>query len=344
MSKSTAKILKQGFAAMLGMCVMTSYTVPANAAALPSNLNLASTHKTVIAPTNISPTLVNVGGHAQLISPGQAITPAESAALTQILNGGAQTLNIGIRGNAVGGSLVLDPGSVLNSIAIPSHVNVLRNFAGSAMNLTGDLTNSGNFYAVSTNLATSTAAISALDLTNNRGALLTSIMPTGALASAFSGLNPNLSLSLTVANKFTNHGTISSAGDLTITGGQNLLVQNANGSLSANNITIQTTNSGSNNWLSVIGGNLLSNVLNLNAGVGTLTAAVSNITGLVNVTGTNAHVGAHGANLNLGDLNVTGDPTFWNTGTITITGSPADFGESIAILAGQDIKFDTTSN
>ena len=66
------------------------------------NFNLSSTHTAAVAP-NSQPVTLNMGGAHHVIQPGQAVTPAELVALSQVLNTGSQTLVLGVNGNAIGG-------------------------------------------------------------------------------------------------------------------------------------------------------------------------------------------------------------------------------------------------
>ena len=104
MRNSSLKILKSRFAAIMGVLVGLSQTVPAFASSLPStnNLNLSSTHKTVVAPAGMTPVDIHVGTTTQLVSAGTLLTPAEAAAVTQLLTTGTQSLVIGRLGNATG--------------------------------------------------------------------------------------------------------------------------------------------------------------------------------------------------------------------------------------------------
>ena len=89
---------------------------------------------------------------------------------------------------------------------------------GGLLNLTGDLTNLGIIYAISTNPTITSAIFSAPNISNQSGAIITSVLPTGGLAgysNAISGLN----LTFNTSNNFFNAGLISSAGSLAINAG-----------------------------------------------------------------------------------------------------------------------------
>jgi YVTN family beta-propeller protein len=208
-----------------------------------TQLNLSSTAHNFSAPVAA---IINVGGHTFSISQGQMLTPAEYVALNQVLQSGQQQLVLGAAGTAVGGIFnVSSGGGSLSGLTIPHGVTALDNSTNSGLSLTGDLSNAGRLFAFST--GGSTASIQALDVINQKGGLISSILPTGN----FGLLNTisNLGLSLNAINNFTNLGTISSAGDLSISAGNSItnsgtpsLLQAAGSvNLSGSNIT----NSGS---------------------------------------------------------------------------------------------------
>src|SRR5947209_4796209 len=96
--------------AALAFCyfVCSPLVYAAGGAVLPSNaaLDLGSTSHSFSAP-NAAAVRLNVGGHAASILPGQSITPAEYLAIMQVLNAGAQSLNLSALGTASGGHAVI---------------------------------------------------------------------------------------------------------------------------------------------------------------------------------------------------------------------------------------------
>ena len=95
-----------------------------------------------------------------------------------------------------------------------------------------------------------------------------------------------------------------------------------------------------NALLSLTGGNLAAKAINLQAGSGAIQVNVKNVTGAVNVSGGSAQFVSAATVLDLGNLNVTGDPTFFNIGNIQITGDITD-AEGLAILATGNITAST---
>lgn len=235
--------------------------------------------------------------------------------------------------------------------------------AGS-VSLAGNLTNSGSIYAVS-NTPGTTASFNSLNIFNNSGALLTSVLPSGGI-SGYSNAISNLNLSLNAVQNIVNSGTISSAGSLamsaasianqgtmaaisTITAitqqnlinagtiassagninitalaAHDLLINNTNGTLQAllGNISLNATNSDALHKLTmaICGGDLVAKCIDITNIKGNVEVDVAKIDGALNITAGAAHVTAATPTLTIGQMNLTGDPTFYNTaGDILIT-------------------------
>jgi hypothetical protein len=147
-----------------------------------------------------------------------------------------------------------------------------------------------------------------------------------------------------VTQSLTNSGLISSTGgniNISSGGANNNLTVNATGGVvqaSNGNISLnQPTNSGSGN-LTVTGGNWLSQQLNFNAGTGTIEADLGQVSGEINGTAGCAHITAATDNLQLGNIAVSGDPTYFNqTGDITIDGA-------ISVAKGADLALVASGN
>lgn len=278
-----------------------------SASSVPSNLDLSSTSATIsasqFAGSNIS---ITAGGIAQQIAGTESLTPAQYLAALQVMGGGAnaQTLVLSAAGNAVGGTFSV-PGSIagnLTALNVPTGVSAVYDFAiAQNLNLTGNLINSGNIYAVSSSQSVTSGMFSALNIVNNQGALLTSVLPTGGL-SGFSNLLSSLNLTLNAINSISNYGTISSSGSLTMTAGNSIvntsISSNVLASISAVNavnmmaanisnqgqitsalrdVLIQTTNMTNSGLIQSMRGsveirNLLQNTLSINNIAGTISA------------------------------------------------------------------------
>src|SRR6185437_9663995 len=102
--------------------------VGAAAAPASQTFNLGSTAHSQVAGAGGT---ISVAGHALAVHAGDAITPAESAALLQVINNGHQTLRLGSLGNAIGGTLSLRNDVASNSnLVIPHGVSALVNLTG----------------------------------------------------------------------------------------------------------------------------------------------------------------------------------------------------------------------
>lgn len=195
------------------------------AAQATENLDLSSQDRTVSAGSNFQQAqITRSDGSSSPIVAGQLLTPAEFVALSQVLQpGGQQTIVVAATGNAVGGSVNLAQFSNnLATLHIPQGVIAVSDAAAGPLSISGNLTNSGSLYALSTNSAITSAVISASNIFNSQGALLTSILPSGGLTgfgNAISGLN----LSLNAVNDIINAGTISSAGSLNMSAGGSII-------------------------------------------------------------------------------------------------------------------------
>lgn len=208
------------------------------------------------------------------------------------------------------------------------------------------------------------SAVSALNL-NLQAAQ--QIVNTGTISSAGS-------LSMLAGNSITNSGVLNAVNNLNLSVGagglinsgsivsqmaniniasmvsQNLLVNNTNGSMSAllGNINMATNRASSTEKLLVemIGGDYLSKELNVTNIDGAVETNINDVTGKLNISAGLAHVQTNANNLVLGKLDLTGDPTFYNTaGGISITSDidlrPVNFtapgAVALAIVASGDI-------
>jgi hypothetical protein len=179
------------------------------------DLDLSSTDSNLTAAhvVNTRPVTICVGGKPLLVTSHTHLTAAEMVAVYQAIDSGRQAIQIGVHRNAVGGSVVITSRLARNlgSLVIPQGVTVIDN--ASALTLGGSLINSGTLYAVSTDPGIRAASITATNIMNRQGGLITTELPAGGLP-GFTGATPNLSLNLTATDCMTNSGAISSAGRL----------------------------------------------------------------------------------------------------------------------------------
>ena len=190
--------------------------VGAAAAPASQTFNLGSTAHSQVAGAGGT---ISVAGHALAVHAGDAITPAESAALLQVINNGHQTLRLGSLGNAIGGTLSLRNDVASNSnLVIPHGVSALVNLTGGDdWSISGDLTNSGRVFAYGVGTVHGAGTLSAFDIYNNPGALISSMMPKGSFG--IQGIAPIFDFGLSALGDIINSGTISSSGSLSLRAG-----------------------------------------------------------------------------------------------------------------------------
>jgi hypothetical protein len=201
----------------------TAVTHGSSARSSPVNLDLTSVSATLSAGNLVKSGQVNihVGNIVRSVTGSSMLTPSELLAVYQVLSSGCQKIVLCNAGNAVGGSLNIGSqfSNYVTSLVIPQGVTAIHDVVNSAgLNLSGNLTNFGILFAVSTNPAVTAASISATNIFNNQGALLTTVVPANGLAGYPKVVN-NLSLNLNAVNNIVNSGVISSAGSLTVVAG-----------------------------------------------------------------------------------------------------------------------------
>lgn len=123
-------------------------------------------------------------------------------------------------------SQVIDASSFSSTgdLTVESGQNVVVDFsnAPSGLQISGNLINNGNLFAVSTNGQSNSANFSALNITNTVGSLFTTNLPSGGIL-GFGNALSNLNLSLTASNNVINQGIISSAGNLNVSAGNAII-------------------------------------------------------------------------------------------------------------------------
>lgn len=244
-----------------------------------SNLDLGSTDRTVTASSSLGSGTVNitVGGNTIAVGAGTMLTPAENVALLQVLNGGQQTIQIGQLGNAVGGTVNLGTSiygsSAISSLIVPQGVTAIHDFGVNGnLNLTSNFINQGNFYAVSTNTQVLDAIISAQNITNGFGGLISSALPASLnISGAISALN----LNLMAVNNIVNSGSIISSANLNLTAGNSIINALPTGILGANPL-MQAAGNLNLQAASIINqGTMISQLANINA----ITSSLNNSLG-----------------------------------------------------------------
>lgn len=183
-----------------------------------TNLDLSSPTRNVV--SNVTGN-INLAGQLRKVSAGDAVTPAELAALNQIAQSGRQSLNISASGVATGGSLNINRTSAasgaITGLVIPRGVSAFADFSQANLHMTGDLVNFGNLYGFSTSAANVVGTINASNIANHQNALISTLLPATSLLArnAIQGF----SLNLNATHDILNAGVISSAGLLNLSAG-----------------------------------------------------------------------------------------------------------------------------
>lgn len=375
-------------------CLAVAFSFPISSVAqvVDSHFDLNSTDRSNTAAVSGAVEL-QVGDSVRTVTSRDGLTDAEHIAVQQKIATGDQSILLGALGNAVGGTFNIhsDISGAIDSLVIPFGVTAIHDFGVSPqLNIIGNLSNSGSLFGISTNAAVQTGIISASNIFNQSGGLLTTVLPSGGLPGPTSPL-ASLNLSLNVVNSIVNAGVISSSGSLTAVAGGSItnVIQSVTGAASpmmtaVGNLSLQASNIvnqgllasiGSNINLSTLvsanfslvntggtlealngsinvrdalasgvldtllsGGDFIARELNLHSGCGTVTLDASDVQGTLNIFGSEAHVNSATSSLTLGDIVLTGDPTFFNSvGDVLISGDLVFHGAPLAIVAAGSI-------
>ena len=208
----------------------------------PADLNLSATTQDFLAGSlgNFHTLTIDVGGVKETVDIHSRLTAAEFVAADQVLNDGGQTITLGANGEATGGYFFLDTSLLsafngqIGDLTVTQGVQLINTF--DMVHLAGDINNYGSILMASTTAGQSDT-ISANAIINSFEGLIGSY--TGGLNGLFSA-DPILN----ALTSFTNFGTISSAGSLTISAPEiyNLSSGDHTATISAaQNINLDTT-------------------------------------------------------------------------------------------------------
>src|SRR4051812_36097682 len=121
-------LIRRSFSAVIAVCIAGSCSLAPFAAGaesnLPGNLNLGSVTRTYVEPQGTPSAQIIVGGRPVTVSAGMAVTPAEAAAVSQVLSNGVQTILLGRLGNAVGGTFVAPTANNFSAISVPHGLTI----------------------------------------------------------------------------------------------------------------------------------------------------------------------------------------------------------------------------
>ncbi len=308
--------------------------------------------------------ILDIGGKHEQVSLDSKLTAAELIAAEQVSSGGKQDITINARGIATGGYFDLNGatlsaldgaiGGPIGSLVVGRGVHAIDSLAN--LSLLGSLTNMGSITIGPVPGAKGTVVdtISAANIYNGVGGTIES--------SSVSGASTSAGITIETPGVFANSGVVTSGGALNINapsvtnsglitaqngniniangGGKgDLLVTASGGTFKTLNGNINFNQAGNNSSgdITLNGGNYLSKQVNFNAGTGTINANVDEITGVVNGTAGASHIMAATNNLNLGNICVSGDPTYYNSaGDITISGNLSG-NPDLALIASGNI-------
>ena len=233
-----------------------------------------------------------------------------------------------VQANLNANNITVSPGALIASL---NNLNLNINALGNIVNA-GTISSAGN-------------------LNLNAGGSIINALPAGVRgASPIMQAMQNVNL-ISGSGNFTNAGLIHAIGGnvniAAMTASQSINLNNLLGTIKAHDaINFRDSGYSGAGDININGGNLLSSVLNLNSGKGTVDGIVRNVNGVVNITACNSHFGATDApNLKLGNLNVSGDPTYFNIkGDLTISGDISTGGFPLALLASQNVIIDNGAN
>lgn len=166
-----------------------------------------------------------VGGTYFEVEHGQLLTPAQSMALSQIANTGAQQVILNGAGQAVGGMVTLTPtiGPIAElHIPVGVSLNSIGFTAATPFEVEGNAIVNGALYALQT-MPHTESVLNFGNLTIGSGGLLTTALP--GYAQFLPNVMESAGLTLNIANNLVNNGTIATAGTLNINAGGSIVNQ-----------------------------------------------------------------------------------------------------------------------
>ena len=238
-----------------------------------------------------------------------------------LLSGSAPVVNSPILSVLMpSGGLFSSSGLSINAVGSVFNTGTIASPGGLSITAGGNISNSGVLSGSTVNLAAQSVSNYGTVLASagnvNLNALSGNFVNSGLIAAPLGSINVNTDAATLASNvNFDNLGG-------TLKAAQNIQFRNGDYSGDAD--------------ISITGGDLLSAAVNVNAGQGTADLNVGELTGTLNTYGLASHVMTDTAVLNLGEQCLTGDPTYYNTGSINISGN-ITVGEKLAVIASGNI-------
>ena len=339
-------------------------------------LDLGSSSSTIVLGANlfkdIDSVTISIGGDTKTVQAGSHVTAAEYLAVKQVLAGGDQTLILGALGNAVGGSVdfvsITGSGDVMRAsdFVVPIGVVAYGDFSKSSdFRLLGDLTNFGTIYTLSSSSKSTSGTIRADGIVNESSGIISSVVDLSLIADDqlvnLGSITSTGSLSLSAGSTFENSGSIKADQGISInssTVNNNGIISTSSGSISFNtpaslelhidntsgtieallgSINVRDSAYQGSGITTVYGGDLLSKEVNLFSGQGSVEIDVDALTGVLNQSGEAAHVSVSTDVLTLGNICLTGDPTYKNSSGSIYISDDIKVGEALSIISAGDI-------
>lgn len=300
-----------------------------------SALNLASNSTTVIDFANSQNVtigdLIN-SGTLVFASSNPAITSA-SVFSTAILNQAAANMFTSAAPLNISGFFPISNLLLSSASNFVNHGNISAT-GDLSIAAAGQITNNGSIVSQA-NLNMSAASLAnsqMLSAIQNVNLHIANIQNQGQIASALGNINIANAAAGSIASSLSQNALASLLGNIQINNNAGVIAAQ-NGSINIRDLVYAGTAD-----LNIDGGNIVSRELNLNNGNGNIVAHLSSINGIVNTIGSCASLSVQDQNLMLGNLQISGDPTYFNnTGDITISGN-IQVGAALSIIAAQNIK------
>ncbi len=280
-----------------------------------------------------------IAGQTRVIDFGQSSTLSIPGSLT---NAGTLYL-VSTNSNVTTGTLSAanifnQAGATISSILPPSIANTLGSHVANFSFVLSAVNNIVNAGTISS--AGSLSLVAGGSITNGGTALSQfsgSTMAPGAVIQAAN----NLSL-FSATGVINNSGLISSlTGNVALNSRPDvdLIINNVLGQISAAGaVNVRDIFSAGSASTAIIGGDVLSEQLNVCSGNGHIAIDMNNVSGTLNLFGADAQVRVAGPSVALGQLALSGDPTFYNTtGSFLINTDLVFSGAPLAIVANGDI-------